>query len=151
MNKLFTQAQYEHAESLGVSRRTVRNRLYQGWNHEDCWTKPSQKKLSNRKFDKYPEHLLEKARKKGISNQLVHCRVNKYGMDIEKACSLPPMWTSKYRTWDGIRVPVEAIEHGKSIGLSYSTMYNRVTLYGYAIEDACYNVSLDGIKTLDEL
>lgn len=150
MSNLFTQEQYEHAESLGVSRRTVRNRLYRGWSHEDCWKKPLQKSIACRKYDKYPQEMLERARKRGISEQLVRCRVND-GMDIKKACTMPPVWSSKHRTWGGIRVPTKAIEHGYSIGLTYLCMYQRIAVYGYAWEDACYNISLDGIKSLEEL
>lgn len=150
MSNLFTQEQYEHAERNGISRRCVRNRLYRGWPHEDCWKKPLQKKVACRKYDKYPPDMLELAKKRGISEQLVRCRVND-GMDIKKACTMPPLWTSKYRTWGGIRVPTEAIEHGYSIGLTYLCMYQRIKVYGYAWEDACYNVRMDGIKSLEEL
>lgn len=150
MSKLFTQEQYEHAESMGVSRHTVRGRLRQGWSHEDCWKKPLQKTVACRNYDKYPQEMLELAKKRGIPKQLVRARVNK-GMDIKKACTMPPLWTSKYRTWGGIRVPTEAIEHGYSIGLTYECMLQRIVHYGYAYEDACYNISLDGIKSLEEL
>lgn len=150
MSNLFTQEQYEHAESMGISRRAVRNRLYRGWPHEDCWKKPLQKTIACRKFDKYPQEMLELAKKRGISEQLVRVRVND-GMDIKKACTIPPLWSSKHRTWGGIRVPTKAIEHGYSIGLTYLCMYQRIKVYGYAWEDACYNVSLDGIKSLEEL
>ena len=145
---LFTQEEYEYAERNGVTRRTVRNRHYQGWEHDDCWQKPL---VYRRNQEKYPKEWLEKAAKRGISRPLIHCRVHKYGMDIKTACTKPLTWTSEYRTWGGVRVPTKAIEHGYSIGLTYLTMYKRIVDYDYAWEDACYNVSLDGIKTLEEL
>jgi len=145
---LFTQKEFEYAERNGMTRQGVRNRHYRGWSHEDCWKKPP---AYRGKQDKYPKEWLEKAAKRGISRQLVHCRVNKYGMDIKTACTTPPMWCSEYRTWGGIRVPTKAIEHGYSIGLTYSSMYQRIVDGGYAWEDACYNVSMDGIKSLEEL
>ena len=133
------------AKKNGISEKTFRTRLREGYSPKRAMTEPLKKKRLV-----LTDSEKEMLSKNNISKPLFMSRL-KRGWSREKALREPVRGSCGYRTWGGVRVPIKAIEHGYSIGLTYSSMYKRIVDYDYAWEDACYNVSLDGIKTLEEL
>lgn len=130
----------EAAKEYGVSEKTFRTRLSNGWSPEFAITTP----LSRKPLDITPDEqvLLDK---NGVSRDTFAHRLRK-GWDRDKALKTPLRNSLGYRTWGGIRVDESLIKHGRSIGLSYDKMYNRIANEGYDVHDACTLLSMKGVE-----
>lgn len=130
------------AKENGISEKTFRTRLREGYSPKRAMTEPLKKKRIV--LTDYEKELLSK---NNISKPLFMSRL-KRGWSREKALREPVRGSCGYREWGGVRVPEYLIRHGRNIGLSYDTMYWRIVHEEYDIVDACTNLKMDGIKPL---
>jgi len=128
------------AKEYGVSEKTFRSRLADGWSPEFAITTPLLRQPLN--ITEQEQLLLDKH---GIKRDTFANRLRN-GWDRKQALSTPVRVTCGYRTWGGIRVDESLIKHGRSIGLSYDKMYNRIAHDGYDVYDACTLLSMKGVK-----
>ena len=130
------------AKKNGISEKTFRSRLREGYSPKRAMTEPLKKKRIV--LTDYEKELLSK---NNISKHLFMQRL-KNGWSRKQALKEPARGTCEYRTWGGVRVPEYLIRHGRNIGLSYDVMYWRIVHEEYDIMDACTNLKMDGIKPL---
>lgn len=130
------------AKENGISEKTFKKRLREGYSPERAMTEPLKKKRIV--LTDYEKELLSK---NNISKPLFMSRL-KRGWSRERALKEPIRGDCDYREWGGIRVPEYLIRHGRNIGLSYDVMYWRITQQDYDVVDACTNLKMDGIKPL---
>jgi hypothetical protein len=129
-----TPEEYERAAQIGITAKTLDKRIrYRGWDKEKAITTPP------RMRKEYPKEILELAKRNGICVSTLRTRVNQLGWDMHKAATEPiedKRITVSRAYSKNRKYPREYIERARINGIPDYVFYDRVSQYGWSLEDA---------------